>query len=151
MDINLSNFYKFDNVLEGNTCFVLTDSTVIVENKTNTAILNLNRISNVRIVKRRNYFRNFWVLSFLAIIYFFVIPIFEMYPILLLLRVTLLFLSVFAVFCIEKYSYKLLINSSDLTFKEFKIAKHNIFDAQNFVIEVRKSIAKYSGHFLSQI
>nr|WP_315172397.1 hypothetical protein [uncultured Flavobacterium sp.] len=151
MDINLSNLYKFDNVLEGNTYFILTDSTVIVENKNNTAILNLNRISNVRIIKRRNYFRNFLVLSFLAFLYFFVIPIFEMYPILLLSRVALLFFSVLAVFCIKKYSYKLLINSSDLTFKEFKIAKHNIFDAQNFVIEVRKSIAKYSGHFLSQM
>lgn len=151
MDINLSNLYKFDNVLEGNTYFILTDSTVIVENKNNTAILNLNRISNVRIIKRRNYFRNFLVLSFLAFLYFFVIPIFEMYSILLLLRLTLLFLSVLAVFCIKKFSYKLLINSSDLTFKEFKIAKHNVFDTQNFVIEVRKSIAKYSGHFLNQM
>ena len=151
MDINLSNLYKFDNVLEGNTYFILTDSTVIVENKNNTAILNLNRISNVRIIKRRNYFRNFLVLSFLAFLYFFVISIFEMYSILLLSRVALLFFSVLAVSCIKKYSYKLLINSSDLTFKEFKIAKHNIFDAQNFVIEVRKSIAKYSGHFLSQM
>ena len=151
MDINLSNLYKFDNVLEGNTYFILTDSTVIVENKNNTAILNLNRISNVRIIKRRNYFRNFLVLSFLAFLYFFVISIFEMYSILLLSRVALLFFSVLAVSCIKKYSYKLLINSSDLTFKEFKIAKHNVFDAQNFVIEVRKSIAKYSGHFLSQI
>lgn len=151
MDINLSNLYKFDNVLEGNTYFILTDSTVIVENKNNTAILNLNRISNVRIIKRRNYFRNFLVLSFLAFLYFFVIPIFEMYSILLLSRVALLFFSVLAVSCIKKYSYKLLINSSDLTFKEFKIAKHNVFDAQNFVIEVRKSIAKYSGHFLSQM
>nr|WP_314836752.1 hypothetical protein [uncultured Flavobacterium sp.] len=151
MDINLSNLYKFDNVLEGNTSFILTDSTVIVENKNNTAILNLNRISNVRIIKRRNYFRNFLVLSFLAFLYFFVISIFEMYSILLLSRVALLFFSVLAVSCIKKYSYKLLINSSDLTFKEFKIAKHNVFDAQNFVIEVRKSIAKYSGHFLSQM
>jgi hypothetical protein len=151
MDINLSNLYKFDNVLEGNTYFILTDSTVIVENKNNTAILNLNRISNVRIIKRRNYFRNFLVLSFLAFLYFFVISIFEMYSILLLSRVALLFFSVLAVSCIKKYSYKLLINSSDLTFKEFKIAKHNVFDAQNFVIEVRKSIAKYSGHFLSQM
>lgn len=151
MDINLSNLYKFDNVLEGNTYFILTDSTVIVENKNNTAILNLNRISNVRIIKRRNYFRNFLVLSFLAFLYFFVISIFEMYSILLLSRVALLFFSVLAVSCIKKYSYKLLINSSDLTFKEFKIARHNVFDAQNFVIEVRKSIAKYSGHFLSQM
>ena len=151
MDVNFSDVYKFYNSLVENTYFILTDSKVIVEHENDTTVINLNRISNIRIIKRRNYFRNFWVLSFLAIIYFFVIPIFEMYPILLLLRVTLLFLSVFAVFCIKKYSYKLLINSSDLTFKEFKIAKHNIFDAQNFVIEVRKSIAKYSGHFLSQI
>ena len=151
MDINLSNLYKFDNVLEGNTYFILTDSTVIVENKNNTAILNINRISNVRIIKRRNYFRNFLVLSFLAFLYFFVISIFEMYSILLLSRVALLLFSVLAVSCIKKYSYKLLINSSDLTFKEFKIAKHNVFDVQNFVIEVRKSIAKYSGHFLSQM
>ena len=126
MDINLSNLYKFDNVLEGNTYFILTDSTVIVENKNNTAILNLNRISNVRIIKRRNYFRNFLVLSFLAFLYFFVISIFEMYSILLLSRVALLFFSVLAVSCIKKYSYKLLINSSDLTFKEFKIAQEEI-------------------------
>ena len=147
MDINLSNLYKFDNVLEGNTYFILTDSTVIVENKNNTAILNINRISNIRIIKRRNYFRNFLVLSFLAFLYFFVIPIFEMYSILLLSRVTLFFFSILAVFCIKKNSFKLLINSSDLTFREFKIAKHNVFDAQNFVIEVRKSIAKYSVTF----
>ena len=147
MDINLSNLYKFDNVLEGNTYFILTDSTVIVENKNNTAILNINRISNIRIIKRRNYFRNFLVLSFLAFLYFFVIPIFEMYSILLLSRVTLFFFSILEVFCIKKNSFKLLINSSDLTFREFKIAKHNVFDAQNFVIEVRKSIAKYSVTF----
>jgi hypothetical protein len=150
MDVNFSDVYKFYDLLVENTSFILTDSTVIVEHENDTTVINLNRISNIRIIKRRNYFQNFLVLSFLAFLYFFVIPIFEMYSI-LLLRLTLLFLSVLAVFCIKKYSYKLLINSSDLTFKEFKIAKHNVFDAQNFVIEVRKSIAKYSGHFLSQM
>jgi hypothetical protein len=151
MDVNFSDVYKFYDLLVENTSFILTDSTVIVEHENDTTVINLNRISNIRIIKRKNYFQNFLVLSFLAFLYFFVIPIFEMYSILLLLRLTLLFLSVLAVFCIKKYSYKLLINSSDLTFKEFKIAKHNVFDAQNFVIEVRKSIAKYSGHFLSQM
>lgn len=151
MDVNFSDVYKFYNSLVENTYFILTDSKVIVEHENDTTVINLNRISNIRIIKRRNYFRNFLVLSFLAFLYFFVIPIFEMYSILLLLRLTLLFLSVLAVFCIKKFSYKLLINSSDLTFKEFKIAKHNVFDTQNFVIEVRKSIAKYSGHFLNQM
>ncbi len=151
MDVNFSDVYKFYNLLVENTCFILTDSTVIVEHKNDTTIINLNRISNIRIIKRRNYFQNFLVLSFLALLYFFVIPIFEMYSILLFLRLTLLLLSVLAVLCIKKHSFKLLINSSDLTFREFKIAKHNVFDAQNFVIEVRKSIAKYSGHFLSQM
>lgn len=151
MDVNFSDVYKFYDLLVENTSFILTDSTVIVEHENDTTVINLNRISNIRIIKRRNYFRNFLVLSFLAFLYFFVISIFEMYSILLLSRVALLFFSVLAVSCIKKYSYKLLINSSDLTFKEFKIAKHNVFDAQNFVIEVRKSIAKYSGHFLSQM
>jgi uncharacterized membrane protein len=151
MDVNFSDVYKFYNLLVENTCFILTDSTVIVEHENDTTVINLNRISNIRIIKRRNYFQNFLVLSFLALLYFFVIPIFEMYSILLFLRLTLLLLSVLAVLCIKKHSFKLLINSSDLTFREFKIAKHNVFDAQNFVIEVRKSIAKYSGHFLSQM
>ncbi|RKS98999.1 hypothetical protein [Flavobacterium sp. 123] len=133
--MGLSVFFtdKFKKDRNVKSFFTIVDSKITIQNKGEEIRLNLNKISNARIIKRRNLIPNILVLVTAFTINF---PLLSSYnadnrynDIFLILIV----LAVIASFSIKHYSYRLLINKNNYCFNEFSISKQNLSCAQSFV------------------
>ena len=134
--MNLSVFFtdKFKKDHNVKFFFTIVDSNITIENEGEKLDLNLNQISNARIIKRRNMIPNILILMSAFIANFLLLSsqyiIDNRFKNVFLI---LIVLAVIASFLVKHYSYRLLINKKNYCFNEFRITKRNLSRAQSFV------------------
>jgi hypothetical protein len=134
MHINFSTSNKTEKALEENPFLLILESKVIFKTDKDKIDIDLNQISNLRIIKNRNLTYN--ILIFLLTVYFYLSSELESTYLNFLsesLYVTLISILCVITFSIENYTYKLLINKGKFGFNEILISKKNIIHAKNFV------------------
>jgi glucan phosphoethanolaminetransferase (alkaline phosphatase superfamily) len=131
MSTNFTNTTKIEKVLEENSLFVISDSKVSFKNCD--AVINLNQISNSRLIKNRDLSLNIIILVFSTTLYLVVLPLLNFGAVFKSLIVILILISVILAICIKCYSYKLLINKSNYNFNEITISKKNLYFAGRFI------------------
>lgn len=131
MIINCTNTIKFERNLKENSLFVISNSKVSFKNYD--GVINLNQISNNRLIKNRDLSPNIIILVFSTILYLVVFPSLNFSAIIKSLAIILILISVILAICIKSYSYKLLINTNNFDFYEMTVSKKNLSFAGIFI------------------
>jgi hypothetical protein len=133
--MNLCIFFtdKFKKNHNVKLFFTIVDSNLTIDSEGQKTDFNLNQISNVRIIKKRNLTPNFLILIGVFISYFSFLSSQNIDDRLKNFTLMLIVLGVLVSFLFKHYSYKLLINKKNYCFNEFKISKQNLNIAQSFV------------------
>ena len=121
MNTTSSHFNKLSYIVSRDQNFFLTEKTLTIIEKNNTTKIDLNKITNVRIIKRRELFINYFLVILISIFYCFLNRLMENNFIFRLVLNSIVFISILASFSIKKYSLSILINTVDLNFKKFKM------------------------------
>lgn len=121
----MNGIYSHNEELIGitkkNLNFSLTENSLIVIEKNNTTTIDLSKISAVRITKHRILYINyFFVVLILISFYTFENFIDMSYSSHFILNIFKL-IAILVSFTIKKYFHSVLINTTDLNFKTFKI------------------------------
>lgn len=133
MDLSVFFTDKFKKDRNVKFFFTIVDSNITFQNKGEKIGLNLNQISNARIIKRRNLIPNIFVLAIALMINFSLLSSYNADNRYKDIFLILIVLAVIASFSIKHYSYRLLINKNNYCFNEFSISKQNLGRAQSFV------------------
>lgn len=121
----MNGIYSYNEELIGitknNQNFSLTENTLTVTEKNNITTIDLSKISAIRITKHRVLFINYFFV-FLILISFhsfekFIDINYVSHSLLDVIEIITIFVS----FTIKKYFHSVLINTTDLNFKKFKI------------------------------
>lgn len=129
MSTYCTNTIKTEIILEKNSLFEFSESKVTFRDCD--VVINLNQITNSRLVKKRNFTANIIVLVFSVLFYvmilkpLFLSTIFE--------SLILALILIFVVSCVENYSYRLLINKRNYDFNEIIVTKENLHFAKVFL------------------
>lgn len=124
-----------------NPFFTIHDSQVIFHFKGEEMKVDLNLISNVRIIKKRVFFTNV-VLCVLGLSFHnFIADHFSIYSSFIFWTVVIA-VTVFASFSIKQFSYKLLINKGQIGFDELSVSEKNVIYAQYFMLIYKNSRSK---------
>jgi hypothetical protein len=126
---NSTNSTKIEKILEDNPLFVISESKVTFKN--HHAVINLNQISNSRLIKKRDFTANIIVLVFAVLFYVMVLQPLYVFTVFESVILALILISV--VSCIENYSYRLLINKTNYDFNEIFVSKQNLHIAKIFL------------------
>ncbi|MFH6970563.1 hypothetical protein [Flavobacterium petrolei] len=129
MSTNCITTTKTEKILEENSLFVISESKVIFKNCD--TVINLNQISNSRLIKKRDFAANIIVLVFSVLFYVIILQPLYLSTIFESLILALILISV--VSCVENYSYKLLINKTNYDFNEIIVSKENLHFAKIFL------------------
>lgn len=131
MITNYSTETKIETVTEENSLYVVSGSKVIFKN--HDAIVNLNQISNCRLVTNRNITTNVIQLVFSGLLLGLVLPLVESNILFQGITLTVIQLFIIVAFRKKYYSYKLLINKSGYCFNEISIDEENLHFAKLFL------------------
>ena len=129
MTTNCINTIKNEKVLEENSFFTISESKVIFKNYQ--AVIILNQISNVRLIKKRDFKANIIVLVFSVLFYVMVVS--PLYLSTIFESIILALILICLMCWIENYSYRLLINKMDYDFNEIIVGKKNLHFARVFL------------------
>ena len=129
MNTNCTNTIKIEKVLEENSLFVISESKVTFKNCD--VVIDLNQISNSRLIKKRDFTANIMVLVFSVL--FYVIILQPLYLITIFESLILALILISVVSCVENYSYRLLINKTNYDFNEIIVSKKNLYFAGRFI------------------
>lgn len=124
-----TNATKIEKVLEENSLFVISESKVTFKNCD--AVINLNQISNSRLIKKRDFTANIILLVFSVLFYEIFLQPLYLSTIFESLILALILISL--VSCVEKYSYRLLINKTNYDFNEIIVSEENLHFAKIFL------------------
>ncbi|WP_338647687.1 hypothetical protein V5J73_03590 [Flavobacterium sp. KS-LB2] len=109
------------DITKKNQNFSLTENTLTVTEKNNITTIALNKISSVRITKHRVLYINYFCVILIIITFHTFEKFIDVtYASLFILNVIKL-IAIFISFTIKKYMHAVLINTTDLNFKRFKI------------------------------
>lgn len=136
---SLRKSYKSENGIMENTFIIQSDFKVIIKIKHQILEFYFNDISNIRILRKRNFYPNIILFCLTIIIaltntlsvvnystFNFCVAIF-------CVAVVLLIVCVF-----KNYNYKLLINNGKYGFSEINLQKRNIQSAENFLNDFKR-------------
>jgi hypothetical protein len=135
---------KIDKIVEENSLLILLESKVIIKNNNDRIAIYLHQISNVRLVRNRDYRQSFLVLVFLILFYKL-----DLIPVNSCFDFSFLYLCLIPIlfgisFSIKNYTHKLLINKGKFNFNEITVSKSNSIHAENFVEKFKKQ--KYNNN-----
>jgi hypothetical protein len=136
MSTNCITTTKTEKILEENSLFVISESKVIFKNCD--TVINLNQISNSRLIKKRDFTANIIVLVFSVLFYVMVLQPLYLSTKFESLILALILISV--VSCVENYSYRLLINKTNYDFNKIIVSKENLHFAKTFLSKFPASI-----------
>lgn len=119
----------YEQLFNNNYFFVVVTSKILICSKGNRVCLNLNQITNVRIVEKRNLIPNFILFS--ANFFFAAITLVYFRDLLFqqLTACLIVITACFYTFKIELYSYSLLISTKAYGFHVFKLPKSAVNQA----------------------
>ena len=129
MSTNFTNTTKIEKVLEENSLFVISESKVTFKNCD--VVIDLNQISNSRLIKKRDFTANIILLVFSVLFYEIFLQPLYLSTIFESLILALILISL--VSCVEKYSYRLLINKTNYDFNEIIVSEENLHFAKIFL------------------
>ena len=129
MSKNCLNITKTEKFLEENSFFVISEFQVTFKN-CGTAI-NLNQISNSRLIKKRDFTAN--IIVFVFAVLFYVTTIQPLYLSTTFESLLLALILISVVSSVENYSYILLINKTNYDFNEIIVSKANLHFATLFL------------------
>ena len=141
MSTNCTNIIKIEKILNNNSFFIISESNVIFKNCD--IIINLNQITNCRLIKKRDFTPN--ILVFVFSVLFYVITFEPLYLISTFESLILALILIAVVSCIENYSYTLLINKTNYDFNEIIVSKANFHFATIFLSKFPSSTVLKSG------
>ena len=124
-------------------CLSIHNKTLLIQEKDYAKKLDLNKISNVRIIKTRSLLLNYSFLAILLVFY----ALLRNFLIDFLLKIVLnvaAFILIVATFRLRKYSYELLINTTDLTFRNYTVSNDKFYNVQTFISTLKKNIPHLS-------
>jgi hypothetical protein len=113
--------------------FSLTEKELTVTEKNSISKIDLNSISNVRIIKCRELFINYFLVVLILMGAHFLSRLVENNFVLN----SIILIAILASFSIKKYSHTVLINTNNLNFKKFKIVTKNAKTNQRFLTMTR--------------
>lgn len=134
MDLEMASF---ENCLDKNPLFLIYDSTLVMVINGEKVNLEIDQITNIRVIKFRDLTLNV-VLLFLSISFYIVGG--ERFFLVDLVSITIsLFLFAISIF-LRRFSCKLLINKGNYGFCEFVISKNKLVFAEHLasVIKAKK-------------
>lgn len=137
MNLISSTYNETINSKENNPFFTVRNSQVVFYHKKEKLQIDLNLISNVRIIKNRVFYFNI-LFTFLGILgYLYLIEVFQLNlsPYLFPL---IFFIIIYLSFLYKQFSYKLIINKRFLNFYELKVPSKKIAYAQYFMLLHKK-------------
>lgn len=138
MAVNTISPDKITAQFDSNAFFTIHDSQVIFHFKRDEIKVDLNLISNVRIIKKRVFFTNV-VLSVLGLSFHnFIAEHFSIYSSFIFWPI-IIAVTVIASFSIKQFSYKLLINKGQIGFDELSVSGKNVIYAQYFMLIYKNS------------
>ena len=121
-----------DDVLK-TPLFTLYDCHIVIKNKHEKKVFNLSEITNVRLRKKRNFFKNIFFLLFTLFVYSFISDYCDRnFVCNILLFVVTIALSLVSL-SIENYTYVLYINMNHLAFRKLRLSKKEVPYALYFV------------------
>lgn len=124
--INTSITEKF---LNENLLFVISETQVTFKNCN--SVINLNQISNSRLIKKRDFTANIIVFVFSILFYVMILQPLYLNTTFELLILLLILISI--VSRLKNYSYILLINKTNYDFNEIVVSKANLHFAKIFL------------------
>ncbi|TDD95056.1 hypothetical protein [Flavobacterium cellulosilyticum] len=134
---------KIEKIVEENSLLILSESKVFIKNNDHRISISLSQISNVRVIKNRDYTFSILVLVFSSLFYILVLSPINMSFAFSFLYITLIYIVI--TFLVKNYTYKLLINKGKFSFLEISISKRNSVHAESFATKFKNSdISKMS-------
>ena len=133
MDKNLASNTNTEKVLEENYFFILSESKIIFKNDNQRLSLHLDQISNIRLIKKRDFTVNIIVAVFSSFFYIIVLHPVNFNTIFQYLIAALLGIFVIVGSLTKNYSYKLLINKNNYDYNEIVVSKKNLYFAKIFL------------------
>lgn len=123
------NTTKIEKILDENSFFVVSESKVTFKNCD--AVINLNQISNCRLIKKRDFTANIMVFVFSLL--FYVIILQPLYLSATFESLILALILIYVLSCVKNYSYRLLINKNKYDFNEIVVSKKELHFARIFL------------------
>jgi hypothetical protein len=118
-----SNLEKLKYIVEQDSNYNLTKNTLRVNFENTTITVDVRKISNVRINKRRSLVVNYLIIISILGAYL-LIDKFIFFDATLHFALNLVTgICIFAALFVSKYSYRLLINNKDFSYNNFKLSK----------------------------
>ncbi|SDI15392.1 hypothetical protein SAMN04488062_1252 [Flavobacterium omnivorum] len=124
-----TNTTKSEKILDQNSFFVVSESKVTFKNCD--AVINLNQISNCRLIKKRDFTANIMVFVFSVL--FYVIILQPLYLSATFESLILALILIYVLSCVKNYSYRLLINKNNYDFNEIIVSKKELYFARIFL------------------
>jgi hypothetical protein len=115
--------------------FSIKDSVVFIETNGSKVNLNLDQITNVRLIKNRNLSVNL-ILLYLSIIFYFTL-LWNDYFVIQLMSVIIIITFIISAIFIKRFSYKLLVNKGVMGFSEFLVSKNNLLFVESFIYSIK--------------
>ncbi|RTY86004.1 hypothetical protein [Flavobacterium sp. RSP15] len=141
-------FYNHtEKIIEQNALFLILESKVIFNTGREKVILHPNQITNVRLVKNRNYTLNILILVFLIVLSLKVEAFFNVSILFHFLFLGTIIISGILTSHIKNYSYVMLINKGRFDYDEIFVSRKNVTYANDFVSEF-KSVQSVVKNFL---
>lgn len=133
---------KLDDDLLTNSFFKLYKSHLLITSKNEIETFRLDKISNVRFSKKRNFSINISLLISSALIYYFGIVYLDTNFLFNIVSMVIILILIILSFLIKKYNYLLLINLNNFCYKELKLSKKESSFAEYFVSIYKLNVSK---------
>jgi hypothetical protein len=117
----IPHFDQLRNIAKNNQNFSVTENILTIKERNRTTKIDLRSISNLRIVKCRLLFINYFLAILALIFYQFLNRLMENNIAFHFVLNLLLLMAILASFNLKKYSYSVLINTFTYSFYTFKI------------------------------
>jgi len=131
---SLKVIHKNEKIILGEPFIVQSGPKVIIQSQQERFEFYRSDISNIRIVRKRDFYPNIIIFCLLLIsIYANILPFKNHSNYVLFATISFITVLLMIVFFLKNYNYKLLINTGKCGFSEIQLPKKNIPNVENFL------------------
>lgn len=118
-----ANLEKILYIVERDKNYCLTKNTLRVHLENTLVSIEVSKISNVRIKKRRSLVINYFIIISILGVYLFITRILFLDAVMHLVLNIVTLICVFSALFVSRYSYEVLINYKDFSYNNFKLCQ----------------------------